>query len=116
MKRGITLALAVLLTLGALADEKPQLSRRERKDAIAKLSDTYRQFLMDVEPIIQPFERDAFLKLETDPQRDAFIDDFWRRRDVAQGTTNNSARKEYYEHLQYVKENFEGASSDRGKI
>ena len=73
-------ALLLLLTLIAaapptVAEEKP-LSKRERKDAVAKLSEVHRQFLLDVEPILIQTERDTFLKLETDPQRDAFIDDF----------------------------------------
>ena len=113
-------ALLVVLTLtlaspSFAAEEKP-LTRREQKDRIAKLADRHRQFLMDVEPIIQPSERDAFLRLETDPQRDSFMDDFWRRRDMMQGTTNQTARKQYYERLEYVKEHFGQASSDRGKI
>src|SRR5688500_18780782 len=96
MRRTLTLLLAAFLAFGAVADEPDKLSRRERKDRIAKLSEVHRQFLIDVEPIIQPFERDTFLKLETDAQRDSFIEDFWRRRDLARGTTNHAARREYY--------------------
>src|SRR6185436_2195399 len=115
--RVLTLLLAVLLAFGgAAADEQDKLSRRDRKDRIAKLGEQHRQFLIDVEPIIQPFERDAFLKLETDAQRDSFIEDFWRRRDIARGTTNHAARREYYDRLEFVRENFESISSDRGKI
>jgi len=117
MKRALTLFLAALLSFGALAAEKkPELTRRERKDRMAKLPEKYRQFLIEVEPIIQPFERDGFLMMETDAQRDTFIDDFWRRRDRAAGTTNQAARVEYYARLDFVRENFEGISSDRGRV
>ena len=116
MKRTLVFLLAALLSFGALADEKPTLSRRERKERMAKLAEQHRQFLMEVEPIIQPFERDAFLKLETEAQRDAFIEDFWRRRDIAAGTTNHAARREYYARIDFVKTNFEGISSDRGRM
>lgn len=116
MRRTLTLLLAVFLAFGAVADEPDKLSRRERKDRIAKLSEQHRQFLTDVEPIIQAFERDAYLKLETDAQRDSFIEDFWRRRDIARGTTNHAARREYYDRLEFVRENFESISSDRGKV
>src|SRR6185369_6301305 len=67
------------------ADDKPapkqdpgirKLSRRERKDRTAALSEKYRQFLADVEPIMQPSELDTFLMLETDPQRDIYITEF----------------------------------------
>src|SRR3954449_1814724 len=93
-----------------------KLSRRERKDRIKSLGEKYRQFLNDVDPIMNPAELDTFLILETDPQRDIYITEFWRRRDVAHGTTNRAFRDEYYERLQTVKEEFTNASSDRGRI
>jgi Ca-activated chloride channel family protein len=114
-------ALLLLLTLltaapvALAADEKP-LSKKERKERTAKLPEKHRQFLIDVDAIVQPPERDTFLRLETDAQRDAFIDDFWRRRDIARGTTNFAAKNEYYAQLDYVKEHFGQASSDRGRI
>jgi Ca-activated chloride channel family protein len=92
-----------------------KLSKRERKDRIAKLSDTYREFLRDVEPIMLPTELDTFLVLETDPQRDIYVTEFWRRRDVAQQTTNHTYRDLYYERLSDAKEKFKFVSSDRSK-
>ncbi|MDQ3281671.1 MAG: VWA domain-containing protein [Acidobacteriota bacterium] len=115
MNRPITLFLILLLTAGAFAEEKA-LTRRERKDRIAKLDEQHRQFLIEVEPILIDTERDTFLRLDTAPQRDAFIEDFWRRRDIARGTTHDSARAEYYERLTFVKDNFGQVSSDRGKM
>jgi Ca-activated chloride channel family protein len=109
------LAIFLLAPSPASAEEKP-LTKRERKDRVAALAEKHRQFLMDVEPIIVPKERDTFLRLDTEPQRDAFIDDFWRRRDIASGTTNNAARNEYYNNLEFVKETFGQVSSDRGRI
>ncbi len=93
-----------------------KLSRRERKDRIAKLPDQYRQWLLDVDPIILPTEVDAFLVLETDAQRDVFIADFWHRRDLAQGTTNHAFKDVYYERLEYVHENYKQVSSDRARM
>src|SRR5438067_4978893 len=69
-----------------------KLSRRERKDRIKSLGEKYRQFLNDVDPIMNPAELDTFLILETDPQRDIYITEFWRRRYVANGTTNRALR------------------------
>src|SRR6266550_2119510 len=91
-----------------------KLSRRERKDRIKNLSEKYRQFLTDVDPIMNPAELDTFLILETDPQREIYITESWRRRDVANGTTNRAFRDQYYERLETVKEEFTNASSDRG--
>ncbi len=93
-----------------------KLSRRERKDRIAKLPEKYRQFLEDVEPIIQPTELDAFLLLETDAQRDVYIDEFWKRRDAAQGTTNRAFKDLYSSRLDEAKAQFKQVSSDRSRI
>jgi Ca-activated chloride channel family protein len=93
-----------------------KLSRRERKERIKNLGEKYRQFLTDVEPIMQPSELDTFLMLETDPQRDLYIAEFWRRRDKLQGTTNHAFQEEYYARLEIVKDEFKNASSDRGRI
>src|SRR5438093_2869278 len=83
-----------------------KLSRRERKERIKNLSDKYREFLQDVEPIMQDSELDTFLMLETDAQREIYITEFWRRRDQLQGTTNHAFRDQYYARLETVKEQF----------
>ena len=109
----------------AAPDAKPQppqdpgvrkLSRRERKERIAKLGEKYQQFLIDTEPIMQPTELDTFLIMESDPQRELYIDDFWHRRDVAQGTSRNAYREQYYERLISVKEKYTNVSTDRSRI
>jgi GWxTD domain-containing protein len=93
-----------------------KLSRRERKDRIKNLSEKFRQFLTDVDPIMNPTELDTFLVMETDPQREIYVTEFWRRRDVANGTTNHSFRDQYYERLETAKEEFRNVSSDRSRI
>jgi Ca-activated chloride channel family protein len=116
MRNVLLLLLTITFAVPAFAAEQKPLSRSERKERMAKLPDQHRQFLAEVEPILQPAERDTFLRLETDPQREAFIEDFWRRRDIAAGTTGHSARAEYYERLSVVREQFEQIMSDRGRI
>jgi len=93
-----------------------KLSRRERKDRIKNLSDKYQQFLEDVEPIIMPQEEDTFLILETDAQRDAWIVEFWRRRDKAAGTTNNSFRDVYYARIEEARDKYKHLSNDRAHM
>lgn len=93
-----------------------KLGRRERKEKIAKLEDRHRQFLKDVEPIMLPQELDAFLILETNPQRDIYIDDFWRRRDQAAGVTNRAFRDLYYGRVEEARELFENLASDRARM
>jgi Ca-activated chloride channel family protein len=115
LHRLVLLILALLIAFSAFAADAP-LTRAEQQKRFAALPDEHKQFLVDVGPIIQPAERDAFLRLETSAQRDAFIEDFWRRRDIARGTTNHAARAEYTERLDFVKQNFESVASDRGKV
>src|ERR1043165_9730699 len=93
-----------------------KLSRRERKERIKTLADKYGEFLTDVEPIMQPAELDTFLLLDTDAQRDLYIEDFWHRRDLAQGTSNHTFRKEYYDRIEAVKAEFRYLSSDRARV
>jgi len=116
MRKALLILLTLLIATPELAAETKALSRSERKQLTAKLSDHYRQFLADVEPIISGGERDTFLRLETDAQRDVFIEDFWRRRDIMEGTTGHAARDNYYSRLDYVREKFEGVMSDRGRL
>jgi VWFA-related protein len=115
-RRTLLVVLALLTAIPVFASDTAPLTRRERKDRVASLSEKHRQFLLDVEPILTPTERDTFLRLESDPQRDAFIDDFWRRRDAARGTTNHAAHDEYYAQLDFVRDTFGQMSSDRGRI
>jgi Ca-activated chloride channel homolog len=116
VKRTILMLLTLLLAIPALAAETKPLTRAERKERLAKISEEHRRFLAEVEPIISTTERDTFLRLDTEPQRDAFIEDFWRRRDIAAGTTGHAARAEYQERVATVREQFDAIMSDRGRI
>ena len=93
-----------------------KLSRRERKDRVSKLGEKYQQFLEDVEPIMQDSERDTFLMLETDPQRDIYINEFWRRRDVTEGKTNSAFKDAYYARLEEARDRFKQVSSDQARM
>ena len=92
-----------------------KLTRRERKAAIAKLEVRFQDFLADVEPIAMPAEVDAFLALETDAQRDSFVDEFWRRRDALQGGTGNF-REVYYTRVEVAKARFRALNTDRARM
>ena len=91
-----------------------KLSKRERKARISKLEVKFQDFLADVEPIAIGREIDAFLTLETDAQRDSFVDDFWRRRDAL--LRGASFREGYYERLDVAKDRFRNIMSDRAKM
>ena len=100
----------------AQADRLRKLTRRERAAKIAKLEIRQQEFLTDVEPILLPSELDTFLTLETEAQRDAFIEDFWNRRDAYAGTTNRAFKDAYYARLEIAKEQFKHVNSDRARM
>lgn len=93
-----------------------KLSRRERRDRLRNLSDKYHDFLREVEPIMLPAELNTFLLLESDPQRDLYIDTFWKVRDPDPMTPRNEYRETYAELLVEAKEKFRSLSSDRGRV
>jgi Ca-activated chloride channel family protein len=92
-----------------------KLSRRERKDRVAKLAEQYRQFLIDVDPIIQQTEVDTFLILESDAQRDLYIDDFWRRHDLTEGMPSGMFKKVFYDRIDTARERYKSLSTDRAR-
>lgn len=93
-----------------------KLSRRERKERVQALPEKYRQFLKDVEFIILPLETNTFLILESDAQRDLFIEEFWHRRDSDPKTPYNEYRDTYAELLVEAKALFKNLANDRSRI
>src|SRR6266481_3757720 len=94
--------------------EKPRNVKPEHKKA-------YKDWLdKDVAYIITEEERKAFKKLETDDERERFIEEFWRRRDPDPDTDENEFREEYYERIAYANEHYAsgipGWKTDRGRI
>lgn len=53
----------------------------------------------DVVYIIEPSEREAYLQLEVDDERNQFIEQFWQRRDPTPGTPNNEFKEEHYRRI-----------------
>ncbi|MGA7521607.1 MAG: GWxTD domain-containing protein [Acidobacteriaceae bacterium] len=109
-------------------DQNPlhrKLSDKERykqqKELKQELSKTYRRWLdEDVRWIITDQERKAFLSLSNDEERDAFIEQFWRRRNPNPDSPENTYREEHYRRIAYANEHFAagkpGWMTDRGHI
>jgi GWxTD domain-containing protein len=74
----------------------------------------------DVKYIITPEEKKAFKTLQTNEERENFIENFWRRRDPNPDTEENEYREEYYERIAYSNEHFTsgkpGWMTDRGRV
>lgn len=81
----------------------------------------YKRWLeKDVLYIITQSEKENFLKLMTNDEREDFIANFWLRRDPTPETEENEFRQTYYERLAFANENFasgiQGWRTDRGMI
>jgi len=72
--------------------------------------------------IITPKEKEVFFKLETNKERDMFIDLFWRQRDPTPGTPRNEFKEEHFRRIEYANKEFkryssiEGWRTDMGRI
>jgi GWxTD domain-containing protein len=104
---------------------KRQLSDKERfkqqKELHQELSETYKKWLdEDVRWIITDQEKKAFLSLSNDEERDAFIEQFWRRRNPNPDSPENEFREEHYRRIAYANEHYAagkpGWMTDRGHI
>ncbi len=86
-----------------------------------ELKEAYKNWLeKDTAYIITSEEKKAFKQLQTDEERENFIENFWRRRDPDPDTEENEYREEYYERIAYANERFAsgipGWKTDRGRI
>src|SRR6266511_4006622 len=87
--------------------------RRERLRSFKKeVGKTYQTWLNeDVLYIITPDEQTAFKLLGTDEERDAFIEQFWLRRNPNPESVENGFREEHYRRMQYANEHFSAGIS-----
>lgn len=107
--------LGFVLFAGRAVSSHPQGERQE------ETQDYYRKWLEeDVVYIITREERETFLKLTTDEERENFIEQFWARRDPNPATPENEFREEHYRRIAYANEHFhsgvEGWRTDRGAV
>ena len=91
MKRaGVAALLAVLVVFLV----PPAAAQKAGKP---KLAEATRKWIEEeVVYIITPVEREVFLKLQTDRERDLFIEAFWRQRDPTPGTPENEFKTEHF--------------------
>ena len=83
-----------------------------QKVAVKDLGPKYQDWLNLVAYHIQPVEKDVFLKLGTDRDRDVFIEAFWKQRDPTPGTPENEYKEEILKRFKYVNE-FYGRGTTR---
>jgi GWxTD domain-containing protein len=77
---------------------------------------------VDATYILTPREREVFLQLQTDQERDIFIEAFWKQRDPTPGTPANEFKTEHHRRISYANEFLgrettrPGWMTDRGRI
>jgi GWxTD domain-containing protein len=96
-------------------------TRKAQKAYKQELKGAYKTWLdQDVAYIISDEERKAFKNLSNDEERDAFIEQFWLRRNPNPDSPENEFREEHYRRIAYANEHYAagkpGWKTDRGHI
>jgi len=105
--------LAVLLSW--LVPVRPLLAGGASPAAPSDLAPKYRAWLEEVAPLISERERQVFLSLTRDYQRDDFIQRFWDVRDPFPETPRNELRDAWEERLKAAQERFGNVVEDRAR-
>jgi Ca-activated chloride channel family protein len=108
----ILLVLALLLLL--LGGDTTEAARRDKR--IDALPERYQQFLASVALLITKEEMEAFLSIEQDYQRDAFIERFWRIRDTYPDTAHNEFKERWESLMREAVELFGNLDEDRSRM
>jgi GWxTD domain-containing protein len=103
---------------------KPMTAKEAKRkaDKLRKeLMTPYKKWMdEDVVYIITDEERKTFKNLNTDEEREQFIEQFWLRRDPTPDTIENEFKEEHYRRIAYANERFasgiQGWRTDRGRI
>jgi GWxTD domain-containing protein len=95
--------------------------KKKIKQTFKELDNAYKQWLSeDVIYIISPEERNAFLQLATNEEREQFIEQFWLRRSSNPDLPENDFKEEHYRRIAYTNEHFAsgipGWKTDRGRM
>ncbi len=112
MKRSLSSALLLAL----LSFAAPTASSPSEDEATAALPASYQRWLAEVELLISEEELEAFLALQKDYQRDAFIEEFWRQRDPYPSTARNEFRDRWRQTMATVLAEFGSAHDARARV
>src|SRR6266436_4520722 len=96
-------------------------TKRKMRKSLKELDSAYKQWLTeDVTYIISPDERNAFLQLDTNEEREQFIEQFWLRRSSNPDLPENDFKEEHYRRIAYANEHYAsgipGWKTDRGRM
>jgi len=125
----VSLAVPPLPAQSSSSSDEPTVSKplskkeqkRRDKQLRKELEGPWKKWLNeDVTYIITDEERQAFKRLQTDEERQQFVEQFWQRRDPTPDTEENEYKEELYRRIAYANERFAsgipGWKTDRGMI
>jgi GWxTD domain-containing protein len=105
------------------SDQKQDTNKKKQSDkqVLKELATPYKKWLSeDVIYIITDSERKAFLQLQTNEEREQFIEEFWQRRNPDPDSVDNPVKEEHYRRIAYTNEHYAsgiaGWRTDRGRI
>jgi GWxTD domain-containing protein len=125
MKKNLVVVLILCgMVLGFAEPREKQvtLTGKHRREAIKKLSPHHKFWFDMVTHISTREERDVFLRLSNDRDKDMFINAFWLQRDPTPGTPSNEYKTEIEKRFSEANEQFgrtsgrPGWMTDRGKF
>src|ERR1700722_17001607 len=102
--------------------KKPDEKGKQSLGKLEKeLATPYKKWLEEEVPyIITNEERSAFLQLQTNEEREQFIETFWQRRNPDPDSADNEFKEEHYRRIAYANEKFAsgipGWKTDRGRM
>ena len=89
----------------------------QAKTSLKDLPPRYRAWLQDeVCYIISNEEKNDFLELNNDDERDHFITRFWELRNPTPGSPDNTYKDEIYKRIEYAKQSLDGVHTAMGQV
>jgi Ca-activated chloride channel family protein len=98
------------------APTRRKLSSKEVKELTVQLEAKYREWLQVVDMIITDDERQVFLQIGDNYQKDKFIEAFWKRRSIDSQGLRTDFQRVYTQRIETAKEQFKNLNSDRAKV
>jgi GWxTD domain-containing protein len=115
----VALILAVTLQLAPASPQKQEPKRKGKQEGTR--ADYFKKWLNeDTVYIISDEEKSVFKNLQSEEEKESFIEQFWLRRDPDPRTSENEFKEEHYRRIVYANERYAsgipGWKTDRGRI
>ncbi len=105
---------------GQTPQAPPKADKKKPATGVSALDPVYQDFLKLTTYLISPKEREVFLSLPDNRDRDIFVTDFWKIRDPTPGTPENEYKDDIQKRFEHVNKYFAagrpGYMTDRGRI